>query len=235
MVVLRGMRTVIRPPSVSTPSESGVTSSRRMSLTSPARTPPWMAAPTATTSSGLTPLCGSLPPVSSRTNCWIIGIRVAPPTRTISSRSAGVSLASASAFSKGTRQRSTRSFVNCSNLARVRRICRCFGPEASAVMKGRLISVSIIVESSIFAFSAASRSRCIAWRSWLRSMPYSFLNSSSIQWTMRSSQSSPPRWVSPLVARTSIIPSLTSRMETSKVPPPRSKTRMVSSVFLSRP
>ena len=31
-----------------------------MSLTSPFRTPPWIAAPTATTSSGLTPLCGLL-------------------------------------------------------------------------------------------------------------------------------------------------------------------------------
>ena len=41
--------------------DSGVTSSRSTSLTSPLSTPPWMAAPMATTSSGLTPLCGSLP------------------------------------------------------------------------------------------------------------------------------------------------------------------------------
>ena len=33
---------------------------------------------------------------------------------------------------------------------------------------------------------------------------------------------SPPRWVSPLVARTSVTPSPISMMETSKVPPPRS-------------
>ena len=32
-----------------------------MSFTSPFSTPAWTAAPTATTSSGLTPLCGSLP------------------------------------------------------------------------------------------------------------------------------------------------------------------------------
>ena len=32
-----------------------------MSLTSPPSTPPWIAAPIATTSSGLMPLCGSLP------------------------------------------------------------------------------------------------------------------------------------------------------------------------------
>src|SRR5256885_9375691 len=35
---------------------------------------------------------------------------------------------------------------------------RCFGPEASAVMNGRLMSVSIALESSCLAFSAASRS-----------------------------------------------------------------------------
>ena len=60
MVVLRGMSTVMTPPRVSTPSDSGVTSSSTTSFTSPASTPAWMAAPTATTSSGLTPLCGSL-------------------------------------------------------------------------------------------------------------------------------------------------------------------------------
>src|SRR6476620_6297584 len=61
IVVLRSMMRVNTPPSVSMPSESGVTSSSSTSLTSPANTPAWMAAPMATTSSGLTPLCGSLP------------------------------------------------------------------------------------------------------------------------------------------------------------------------------
>ncbi len=61
IVVLRVISAVMTPPSVSMPSESGVTSSSSTSLTSPLRTPPWMAAPTATTSSGFTPLCGSLP------------------------------------------------------------------------------------------------------------------------------------------------------------------------------
>ena len=41
-----------------------MTSSRRTSLTSPVRTPPWIAAPMATTSSGLTPLWGSLLKIS---------------------------------------------------------------------------------------------------------------------------------------------------------------------------
>ena len=52
IVVLRSIRRVNTPPSVSMPSESGVTSSSRTSVTSPCSTPAWMAAPTATTSSG---------------------------------------------------------------------------------------------------------------------------------------------------------------------------------------
>ncbi len=68
IVVLRWISVVITPPSVSMPSESGVTSSSSRSLTSPASTPAWTAAPIATTSSGLTPLCGSLPN-SSLTIC----------------------------------------------------------------------------------------------------------------------------------------------------------------------
>ena len=56
IVVLRSMSLVITPPLVSMPRLSGVTSSSRTSLTSPRSTPAWMAAPTATTSSGLTRL-----------------------------------------------------------------------------------------------------------------------------------------------------------------------------------
>ena len=48
IVVLRSMSFVITPPLVSMPRVSGVTSSRRTSLTSPASTPAWIAAPTAT-------------------------------------------------------------------------------------------------------------------------------------------------------------------------------------------
>ena len=44
-------------------------------------------------------------------------------------------------------------------------MAKCLGPEASAVMKGRLISVSSTLRSSILAFSAASFSRCRAMRS----------------------------------------------------------------------
>ena len=80
IVVLRSIRRVITPPLVSMPSDSGVTSSSSTSLTSPRSTPAWTAAPTATTSSGLTDLFGSLP-VRRHREVLDAGMRVAPPTR----------------------------------------------------------------------------------------------------------------------------------------------------------
>ena len=91
MVVLRLIILVATPPRVSMPSDSGVTSRSRTSLTSPPRTPAWMAAPTATTSSGLTPLCGSLPANIALTASITAGMRVMPPTRITSSMSVGLS------------------------------------------------------------------------------------------------------------------------------------------------
>ena len=101
MVVLRSMSLVMTPPSVSMPSDSGVTSRSRTSLTSPARTPAWIAAPMATTSSGLTPLCGSLPPNIALTASTTAGMRVMPPTRMTSSMSPGLRPASLSAALTG--------------------------------------------------------------------------------------------------------------------------------------
>ena len=69
MVVLRSMTLVITPPIVSSPSDSGVTSRSSTSLTSPLMIAAWTAAPMATTSSGLTVMFGSLPPVRRRTRC----------------------------------------------------------------------------------------------------------------------------------------------------------------------
>ena len=57
------------------------------------------------------------------------------------------------------------------SLARVSFMVRCFGPVLSAVMKGRLISVCVVDDNSILAFSAASFSRCSASLSPRRSMP----------------------------------------------------------------
>ncbi len=221
IVVFRGMIGVITPPSVSIPRVSGVTSSSRTSRTSPLRTPAWIAAPMATTSSGFTPLCGSFPK-KRRTVSITRGILVWPPTRMTSSTWAAVMPASFKACSHGPSVFSTRSPTSCSSFARVSVKFRCFGPEASAVMNGRLISRCMSVESSIFARSASSFRRWSAMRSCFRSMPCSRLNSSTSQSMMRWSKSSPPRWVSPAVALTWNVPSPISRIEMSKVPPPRS-------------
>ena len=62
-----------------------------------------------------------------------------------------------------------------------------------------------------------------------RSTPWSFLNDSASQSMTFWSQSSPPRLVSPEVDLTSNTPSPSSSTDTSKVPPPRSNTRIVCS------
>lgn len=152
----------------------------------------------------------------------MIGERVWPPTRMTLSMSVGWSFASQSAFWHGSTDDSTRSRTRSSNFSRESVALTCFGPEASAAMNGRLIVVSFTLESSHFARSAASLSRCRARRSFLRSMPFSLLKPSISQLMMRSSKSSPPRNVLPDVERTSNTPSLISRIEISKVPPPRS-------------
>src|SRR3546814_18715660 len=79
-------------------------------------------------------------------------------------------------------------------------------------MKGRLTSVDCAVDSSIFAFSAASFRRCSASLSPRRSMPSSFLKPSARYSTILLSKSSPPRQVAPLVDFTSNTQSPTSKI-----------------------
>ena len=98
----------------------------------------------------------------------------------------------------------------------------CFGPVLSAVIKGKFISVCAADDNSIFAFSAASLSLCSASLSDFKSIPFYFLNSERRYSTIVLSKSSPPKNVSPLVDFTSKTPSPNSRIETSKVPPPKS-------------
>ena len=115
-----------------------------------------MAAPEATASIGSTPDSGSLP-VTLPTNFLTIGILVGPPTITIFDISDGDSLASSNAFSIEGLHLSTIGLINSSSFALVNRNSRFFAPaDGSCEMNGRLISVSITVDSSIFAFSAAS-------------------------------------------------------------------------------
>ena len=234
--MLRSIMRVMTPPRVSMPRLSGVTSSSSTSLTSPLSTPACRLAPMATTSSGLTDWFGSLPPESSFTRSRTAGIRVEPPTRMIWSMSPTPVPPSLSTERKGSRQRSSRSWVRRWNSARVSDSSRWSGPAWLAVMYGMLMFVLVACDSSILAFSAASWRRCLAILSLPRSTPFLFLNWPMSQSTMRWSQSSPPRRASPLVAFTSKTPSEMSSSETSKVPPPRSKTRTVCSwSALSRP
>ena len=118
IVVLRSMSRVNTPPSVSMPSESGVTSRSSTSFTSPWSTPACTAAPMATTSSGLTPLWGSLPK-NCFTTSWTFGMRVMPPTSTTSSIWPADSPASFSALRQGSTVFWMRSSTSDSNLARV--------------------------------------------------------------------------------------------------------------------
>src|SRR5215471_6762078 len=108
----------------------------------------------ATTSSGLTPLCGSRPK-KVFTVSTTFGMRVMPPTSTTSSISAALRPASFNAFWHGPTVFWMRSSTRLSSLARVSFMVRCLGPALSAVMKGRLISVWVVDDNSIFAFSAA--------------------------------------------------------------------------------
>ena len=143
--------------------------------------------------------------------------------------------ASDKACSTGFLHLSNKSKHKSSNLALVKFKSKCFGPLASAVMKGKLILVSNTDDNSHLAFSAASLTRCIACLSPFKSIPSCFLNSSQIQSITFWSKSSPPKCVSPEVDKTSCTPSPISRTETSNVPPPKSNTRTFSDFSFSRP
>ena len=67
-----------------------------------------------------------------------------------------LSFASLRAISTGFKLLATKGSTRASSFDLVSLIRRCLGPEESAVMYGRLISVCWFEDSSILAFSAAS-------------------------------------------------------------------------------
>ena len=88
--------------------------------------------------------------------------------------------ASSNAFSIEGLHLSTIGPINSSSLARVILNSRFLAPaEGSCAINGKLISVSITVDNSIFAFSQASLILVIAVVSEDRSTPSFFLNSST--------------------------------------------------------
>mmetsp|Transcript_71125 Transcript_71125/g.160920 ORF Transcript_71125/g.160920 Transcript_71125/m.160920 type:complete len:300 (-) Transcript_71125:279-1178(-) len=182
------------------------------------------------------PRLSSLPPKYELRSCVTRGMRVDPPTRTISSTSSFLSLESRNTCSTGLRVALKRSEQISSNLARVT-VCRKSTPSHSAS-----ISTVVLVweERALLAISHCFRSRCRprldARR--LAPSPGFFLSKALIRWSMsRWSKSSPPKCVSPAVAFTWKIPPSIVRSDTSKVPPPRSKisTFLSSSLSWSRP
>ncbi len=143
---------------VSIPKERGVTSSNNTSLTSPVNTPPWIAAPTATTSSGFTPFDGFLPKNFS-TSSTTLGILVEPPTKITSSISEALSPESFKATLQGSSILLKRESANCSNFALDNVLTKCFGIPSTGIIYGKLISVLVELDNSILAFSAASFKR----------------------------------------------------------------------------
>ena len=140
IVVFFSISFVETPPKVSIPKDKGVTSNNKTSLTSPCSTPACIAAPIATTSSGLTLLLGSLPK-KFLTVSITFGILVIPPTITTSFISAAEKPESFNAILHGVNVRSISFSTNASNLALVNFRLICFGPDLSAVIKGRFTSV----------------------------------------------------------------------------------------------
>ena len=145
-------------------------------MTSPAMMPVWMAAPMAIPSSGLTARLGSLPKTLRTTSADLGGAGLAAHQQHLVDL-LGLQAGVGEAARQGSMVRSSRSSVSASYFCRESTVLRCLGPEASAEMKGRTISVCCAVESSHLAFSAASFRRCRAMRSWRRSMLVSRWNS----------------------------------------------------------
>ena len=87
-----------------------------------------MAAPIATTSSGLTPLLGSFPK-KFLTISVTFGILVIPPTKITSLISEAERPASLKAFLQGSIVFWSRSSTNSSNFALVNFTFKCFGPD----------------------------------------------------------------------------------------------------------
>ena len=109
--MLRGINTVITPPIVSIPNDNGVTSSNNTSFTSPEITPPWIAAPIATASSGLIPVI-IFPLNFFSTSSFTAGILLEPPISSTLSISFSFSFAAFKASSIFSVVLVTKSLVN---------------------------------------------------------------------------------------------------------------------------
>ena len=123
------------PARLDAQAERGVTSSSSTSLTSPARTPPWTAAPTATTSSGFTRAIRLL--AEERLHLLLDERARASTRRRGRPRRSPFALRARRRRARWRQglQRASRSgrSISCSNFARDSFRFRCFGPDWSAV------------------------------------------------------------------------------------------------------
>mmetsp|Transcript_21530 Transcript_21530/g.64061 ORF Transcript_21530/g.64061 Transcript_21530/m.64061 type:complete len:219 (+) Transcript_21530:1218-1874(+) len=179
-----------------------------------------MAAPYATASSGFTPLAGSLFLKISCTSFLTYGIRVDPPTSTMESTSdVRVSVSSRTVL-MGAAHFLNRSLFSSSNLARVSVSLKSM----PSMMAGISMTTFVSFESLRLAASASRRSFARARSDVVKSLSSFSLKRLINQSIMRWSKSAPPRCVSPAVASTRNSPLSILSKDTSKVPPPRSKT-----------
>mmetsp|Transcript_11302 Transcript_11302/g.32070 ORF Transcript_11302/g.32070 Transcript_11302/m.32070 type:complete len:286 (-) Transcript_11302:1415-2272(-) len=202
MVVLRGMRTVMMPPAVCRPRDSGVTSSSTRSLIRSSIS--WVglspghsraactAAPIATASSGLMPWHNGRPPKNSDRTFRTLGTLVEPPTSTTSCTCSPVMPASARTCCTGCSIFSSRSSISPSNTSLVRVTER----SRSRTSVSMCTSVCRLELRARLACSAAVRSLLMALGLSLTSstsIPCVSENSRDRYSTRRSSKSSPPR------------------------------------------
>ena len=208
----------------SNPNDNGVTSNK-INFSNPGSSTllviaPWIAAPIATASSGCTFLEGSLLKYSF-TICCIFGIRVEPPTNTISSIWFLSNLASFKAVSTIGRVLSKR-LLHISWNSGLAIVIWKSSPSAKA---SRSKVTSSCVDKFFLIFSHSLFNLLIAFWFLEISFPVSSLNSLIQCSTKALSKSSPPKCISPQVDFTSkIVPSIW-RIVTSKVPPPKSNIK----------
>ena len=212
-VLLRGITFSTKPPMVSKPSDSGMTSSnnKSASLLLPASVLACMAAPSATTLSG-SKLVSGVCLKKSATAKRICGMRVAPPTITTPLISSMLKPASRKAFLVGLSVLATKVWVNSLNFL---------------ALKVKSIT-SPVLKTLVICALAWSVSHSLASRALVNnnrvSLAFNGLqcDCSNSQQKIRRSKSSPPSALSPLVLSTSNTPLLSFNIETSNVPPPKS-------------
>jgi len=226
MVELRRMILSVTPPATSIPRDSGVTSSSSISLVisePPPRIFACTAAPSATTSSGFRPVCGTRLNRSC-TRRRTLGMRVEPPTSTTSSICSGFRPASFERLFAGADGTVDDGLDHLPETFE-RNFAPIFSPAGQIDVELRRGLRGKRNLRFNYGFADAGHGFSVRRASVRRSSPKSPRMSSSATAISRLSMSSPPKCVSPLVATTSKMPSCSLRIEMSKVPRPGRKRR----------